>query len=217
MQKTLLLLALSTTIMISCKKDNKNITPTHVPCSETIADYGKLAVGNYWIYQRYKITNSGIITPLNIYDSCYISKDTIINGKTYFEMYRPNTYGSFYSYVRDSSAWILDHYGRIQFSPTDFSTIFRTTHATAGGTDTICRAIFKMNNKDSLITTPAGVFNTSNFQTTCFMYPTWSHYYNVRFMNTCYSENIGIVVETLYLLLDKGFCVERKLVRYHLN
>jgi hypothetical protein len=199
----------------SCKKDKPVLTSTGT--ITTSHNYGKLAIGNYWIYQRFKIDNIGVVTPLNIYDSCYISKDTIMNGKIYFEMHRPNTYGTFYSYLRDSSDCILDNYGRIKFAPTDFSTVFQTTYATAGGTDTICRAVHKMNHKDSLINTFAGSFITSNFQVTCYMYPNWTHYYNVRYINTCYSENIGIVAETLLLLLDRNSCEERRLVRYQVN
>jgi hypothetical protein len=205
-----------TALVSSCKKD-ESLSPLVTSTIEPSPDYGKLAVGNYWIYQRFRIDNFGVVTPKNIYDSCYISKDTVINGKTYFEMYRPNTYGSFFTYLRDSAGCILNSAGQIIFSPNDFSSVFRTTFATAGGTDTICRAVFKMNNKDSLVNTSAGNFVTSNFQITCYMYPNWSYYYNVRHQNTCYSENIGIVVETLKLLFDRGFCEERRLVRYHVN
>ncbi|HEX8517333.1 MAG TPA: hypothetical protein VF868_14145 [Bacteroidia bacterium] len=206
---------LAFTITACRKKEGENV----VQGSSQIAysNYGKLAVGNYWIYQRFRIDNLGVSSPLNIYDSCYISKDTIINGKTYFEMYRPDTYGSFYSYLRDSSSCILNSFGKIVFSPTDFSTIFSSGYVTATEADTMAKGIFKMNNKDSLINTPAGAFLTTNFQGVYYMYPAWNHYYTIRSTNTCYSENIGIVVETLKPLFDRGFSEERRLIRYHVN
>jgi hypothetical protein len=132
-------------------------------------------------------------------------------------MYRPDTYGIFYSYQRDSSTYIVNQYGKILFSSSDFSAIFHTGYDTANPTDTIDRAVFKMNNKDSLVITPAGNFVTSNAQVSYYMYPLWTHYYTIRYTNKCYSENVGIVVETLLPLLDKGFSEERRLIRYHVN
>jgi hypothetical protein len=213
--KTLGLLLL-TLITISCKKEKDQIYPSPIPES-TAPNYGMLTVGNYWVYERFEIDYLGVTTPMNVYDSCYISKDTIINGKTYYEMYRPNTYGSFYSYLRDSAGCIFDHYGRQRFSPTDFTSVFYIGYATARPSDTIAKGVFKMEHKDSLITVPSGNYVTSNAQTTCYMYPAWDYYYTTRYTNTCYAENIGIVQETLLLLFDKGFSQERKLIRYSAN
>jgi hypothetical protein len=203
-------------LLLSCKKDKEE--PICIPSTPAQThNYGKLAVGNYWIYERYKVDTSGIATPTGIYDSCYVTKDTLINGKTFFEMYRPNSYGTFYSYLRDSSSFILDNYNRIQFAANDFSTIFRTTYPTAGSTDTIARAVFKMNNQDSVVTTPAGNFTTSNFQVVNYMYLAWTNYYTIRYSNTCYADNIGIVVETLYIIYTDPNSYERRLVRFHVN
>jgi hypothetical protein len=214
MKRTLGFFLSLTFVAISCKKDKDQPSPNSTMQS---TDYGKLAVGNYWIYERFKIDSLGVATSMNIYDSCYISKDTIINGKTFFEMYRPDLYGPFYSYLRDSSACILDNYGRIQFAPNDFSTIFRTTYPTASSTDTIAECLFKMNHKDSLINTPAGNFTTSDFQIAHNMYPAWTSFYSIRYSNTCYADNVGIIVETLKIIYTDPYSYERRLVRFQVN
>ena len=205
-------------IVVSCKKDTK-ITQDEpvVPTQVTSKNYAKLAVGNYWIYQRFKIDTNGAVTPLNIYDSCYVSSQTTLNGDTYYEMYRINSYGTPYSYLRDSAGWINNSDLRTIFSPTDFSKIFHIGYAGANPTDTIAKAINKMTGKDSLVITPAGTFITSNSQWTHYMYPAWQYYGKIRRTNTCYAENVGIVLETLNIIYTDQYTYERRLVRYHVN
>jgi hypothetical protein len=207
--------------IISCKKDpplqEAPILPMPVV---SYPDYGKLAVGNYWIYQRFKVDNAGNYTPLSIYDSCYVTKDTIIAGKTYYEMYRPDSYGPFYTYTRQEGDKLVNNYGITMFSATDFTSI-RRGYSTASPTDTIAHSVFKMNNKDSVVTTVAGTFVTSNAQTTILMTPSWSSFtgYSIRHTNRCYAENVGIVVETLKIVFNPApsYYYERRLVRYHVN
>jgi hypothetical protein len=206
-------------LMVSCKKDSEMPKEEPiVPSQVTSKNYAKLAVGNYWIYQRFKIDTNGLATPLNIFDSCYVSSQTTFGGDTYYEMYRPNSYGSPYSYLRDSAGWINNTDLRTIFSPTDFTKIFHVGYATASSTDTIAKAINKMTGQDSLVNTPAGVFVTSNSQWTHYIYPNWKHYGGaIRRTNTCYAENIGIVLETLYIIYTDQYTYERRLVRYHVN
>lgn len=213
------ILILIVLLLVSCKKD-KEIPKDEpiVPSQATPKNYAKLAVGNYWIYQRFKIDTNGVTTPLNAFDSCYVSSQTTLGGDTYYEMYRPNSYGTPYSYLRDSAGWINNADLRTIFSPTDFTKIFHVGYATNGPTDTIAMAINKMTGEDSLVTTPAGTFTTSNSQWTHYMYSYWKFYGGViRRTNTCYAENIGIVLETLYIQYSDPYIYERRLVRYHVN
>jgi len=79
---TLLLLAfVSSTLFIGCFKENQE--------SVVYPDFAMLKVGNYWIYQYFDIDSLGNATATNTYDSCYVEKDTTINGKTYFKIYKP--------------------------------------------------------------------------------------------------------------------------------
>ena len=47
-------------------------------------NYTPLSIGNYWVYEGYKIDTNGIEEPLNNHDSLVIKRDTIINGHSYF-------------------------------------------------------------------------------------------------------------------------------------
>jgi hypothetical protein len=206
-------------LLFSCKKD-KEITKDEpvVPTQAKTQNYAKLAVGNYWIYQRFRIDTTGVVTPLNIFDSCYVSSQTTLNGNTYYEMYRPNSYGTPYSHWRDSAGWVTNSDLRTLFSPTDFAMIFHVGYSTASSTDTIAKAINKMTGQDSLVNTPSGAFVTSNSQWTHYIYPNWKHFGGaIRRTNTCYAENIGIVLETLYIVYTDQYTYERRLVRYHVN
>jgi hypothetical protein len=219
MSKIYLILSVFLIAIVSCKKDTK-ITEDNpdIPTQVTVKNYAKLAVGNYWIYQRFKVDTNGVATPENVFDSCYISSQTTLNGNTYYEMYRPNTYGPYTSLLRDSAGWITNSDLRTIFSPTDFSMIFHVGYATNGPNDTIAKAINKMTGKDSLVSTPAGIFISSNSQWTHYMYAYWKYYSGaIRRTNTCYAENVGIVLETLNIFYSYPYTYERRLVRYHVN
>src|SRR5688500_17959960 len=81
------LLLLSLTVS-SCKKE-KEISP---PPAKTYPDYSALKPGNYWIYERFDVDSNGNATPTGIYDSCYVEKDTQINGRTYMKYVEPHPY-----------------------------------------------------------------------------------------------------------------------------
>ncbi|MDO9511396.1 MAG: hypothetical protein Q7J34_06535 [Bacteroidales bacterium] len=118
-----LFLALTSLMFFSCGKDNIDPYPDKYEIRCT--DYTQLKVGNYWIYQRYTIDSMGFATPLNKYDSCYVAKDTSINDKVYFKVYRPSLMPLIkYVLLRDSLHYLVDHRGMIHFSHLDFTSIF---------------------------------------------------------------------------------------------
>ena len=77
--------------MNSCKKDTEP-EPTSLPITTTYPNFSRLKVGNYWIYQQFDIDQNGNATPKNIFDSCYVEKDTLINGKTYMKIIKPSPF-----------------------------------------------------------------------------------------------------------------------------
>lgn len=96
---------------ISCKK--KDAAPVY-------PDYTQLKVGNYWIYERFLIDTAGNESPYSntgpTYDSCFVEKDTVMSGKTYFKLWRTNAIGIPYcSFLRDSLSYTIDQYGLIVF------------------------------------------------------------------------------------------------------
>ena len=214
-----LFISLLIVIMYSCKKDND--TEHTSPTSFMIyPNYSSLKVGNYWIYQEFDIDTNGIATPKNIFDSCYVEKDTILNGKTYKKIVKPKPYSTTqygFSLERDSLHYIVNSVGQILFSSRDFSSIINIRYNMATSTDTLCQIIRQMVDKNLSITTPAGTFTTSDAKETFFMFPNFIQWGNHRTKHTRYSENIGVVVETLPFYLSDPNYVERRLLRYHLN
>ncbi len=203
-------------ISYSCKKDKKEEnTPTPI----TYPNYSQLKVGNYWVYQYFRIDTLGHETPQNFYDSCYVQKDTVINGQTYYKMYRPFWENhNIFSILRDSLHYIIDYkYGRKLFSSQDFENILKSGYITLSPTDTICYYTVKMTDRNMSVVTPAGTFVTLNGKETYNMYPNYVSGGNPRYKNTRYAENIGIVIETLPFYTSDPTYTERRLVRYHLN
>jgi hypothetical protein len=218
--KMFILVFLATLTMIySCKKD-KVQTPPASPVEPTGASYpnfSQLKPGNYWIYQEFNIDSVGNATPLSIYDSCYIEKDTMINGKTYFKMVRPNPLiVQPVSYLRDSLHYLVDQSGRKLFSSQDFQSLLETNYATSP-TDTIWKYTAMMMDKNLKVVTPAGTFITSDCNRTFDIYPNYVVTTNKIIKHTRYAENIGIVIETLPSFLSKPKNIERRLLRYHVN
>lgn len=203
-------------IAISCKDDDDDNTPTPV----VYDNYTQLKVGNYWIYQRFDVDSSGTSTPTAIYDSCYIEKDTIIAGFTYYKMIRPSLDPQIQSkfFVKDSLHYYVEEGGKILFSSLDFTNTFDDYYITASSlSDTICRVVKKMTEKDFLVSTPGGTFQTSNCQSQYQMYPNWAFAGALRFLNTRFAKDVGIVTETLPFFASTPNHVERRLVHYHLN
>lgn len=206
----------------ACKKDKKTEEPQTPaqPVAPTVYDnYSQLKIGNYWIYQQYKIDTLGNVTALSTIDSCYVVKDTIMNGRTFFKIYSPHyIYNHFF--MSDSLHYIISPGNNIKFSSQDFTTVFDSRHNLAQPGDTIYQASSKMTDKDLSVTVGAGTFITSNFKTTYNFYPNWRPYGNIsktRSINTRYAKNIGIVTETLPFFLNDPNYIERRLIRYHLN
>lgn len=213
-----LTIILSVTLLISfffsCKKDKKGEPTPPI----TYANYSALKVGNYWIYEQFKIDETRKETSLNVFDSCYIEKDTLINSKIYFKVFRESIYpNSNWSFLRDSLHFIVNSKGKILFSSQDFSTTYNTRYVITGPSDTICKISMKMTDKNFITTTPAGSFKTINAKETFLYYPNWADPLYPTIKNVNYAENIGIVLETLPFYIGAPFYYERRLVRYHLN
>lgn len=211
--------ALIFTSIYSCKKDKEiEPIPVTIVAPTVYSNFSQLKVGNYWIYQRFNVDSIGNATPTSVYDSCYVEKDTIINSITYYKLVKPSISSALsYSFLRDSLNYTVNHIGTILFSSQDFSTIFESNYLMAGVGDTLCHKVKKMTDQNMIVTTPAGTFITSNAKETYFMYPAWSFNGVKRERENRYSENIGIIIETLTFFVSNPNYTERRLLRYNLN
>lgn len=224
--KIIKIILLSTILFFtSCKKDKKNPEENCKPTtpSETVySNYSQLKVGNYWIYQQFTVDSLGNGTPTNVYDSCFVQKDTIINGKVFFKQYRPDIILS-WSFVRDSLHYLVNNSGTIVFSSQDFTTIFNSAYNTyydpiSNLKDTIAFITSKMTEKNYIKNTPAGNFNTINFKVNYKIHPPFNNNGMLnRPINTRYALGIGIVSETHLFFLNQTSYTERRLVRYKIN
>ena len=214
--------------LYSCKKDEKGepVEETPSPSSTSYPNYSNLKVGNYWIYQRFEIDAFGNATPLSIIDSCYIEKDTMMNGNLYYKYVSPDFSNSVSpnvssalvaEYYRDSLSYLITNYGRIEFSSQDFSTIFKSGYQVVNLNDTVCRYEYKMGDQNANVTTPSGTYNSSSFKETYYMYPNFNSAGTIRSRNTRYAENIGKVTQEWYFFVSVTTKWERRLIRYHLN
>jgi len=212
---TLLVLLL---FIISCKKDKTEPAPAPVSYALQYSDYSQLKVGNYWVYQTYQVDSLGNSTCMYSLDSCFVEKDTLINGHIYFKVYR-NYYVPFLInlYIRDSLHYVVDAGGNILFSSQDFTTVFDHYYTTASFSDTAAEVVAKMEDPNLLVTIEAGTFLTCDYRLTYYMYPNWSANGNPRIRHTRYARDIGIVMETLPIYFGNPNYIERRLLRYHLN
>jgi hypothetical protein len=216
MKKTLWMLSglLISSCIISCKKDDDDNGTTPV------ADYTPMAVGDYWIYEHYRVDSLGNATPLGTTDSTYIEKDTVINSSVYYKMISPGLPGENRVYLlRDSSHYLVSHTGEILFSSQNFTDTLNEYYIVLQVTapDTVARVIKKMADRNVDVTTPAGTFTTSNYQAKFLMYPNWSVMGNTRYVNARYAPGVGLVKESLSFFVSSPYTEEKRLLRYHLH
>lgn len=204
----------------ACRKKNKEVEEPikEEPTVVAYDNYSGFKVGNYWVYERFKTDSNGVTTSLNIFDSCYVERDTMIGSEKAFIVYRPDPIGNANRRIwKDSLHYIVS--SGIRFTYQDFTTEFINRYSISPPTDTIYQYIKKMDEKNLLITVPAGTFVTSSMNEVYqFFYPYYpATYYKVRIQRTRFAKNVGIVTETLPSFSSQLFSVERRLVRYKVN
>lgn len=211
MKNIFLIALISMALMSACKKEESNSEPKY-------PDYGCLKVGNYWIYERFVVDTFGVAVTLNQFDSCYVEKDTLINGETYAKIARPHLYKDemVFTYLRDSLHYLVDNNGMIRFSSIDTSTVFFTHYSIISNGDTIYKLTVKMDDINQRIVVPAGEFTTMNYKATYKMKPSFGPL-PIRIAHMRYAKDVGLVVETLPMFASIPTTTERRLVRYYIN
>lgn len=138
--------------IFSCDKDETVITNPVIP--ESIIP---LEVGNYWIYQGYRVESDGVVFQLPKQDSVYIDSVEIINGEEYYIFEGAYSFPPVFSY-RDSSGYLLTAGGQIHYSPKDDEGVLYERIWDLSNDDFI-KASFEMDTSEEL-TIPVGTFNT---------------------------------------------------------
>ncbi len=212
-------------ILFSCKKEKSKLTISTIDTNVAYDNYMQLKPGNYWVYQDFMIDSVGGASHLQGgYDSDYVEKDTVINGNTYHKYcdlsFGSNTINPIYDiyFLRDSLSYVVNSGGRIMFSSTDFTNIFRsyTYFNPISGPDTL-QITEQMGFKDEIVNVAAGSFVTSTFRRVI-QYPANHHPFGLtREYDWRYSKNVGLVTETTAIYSAVPYYYERRLVRYHVQ
>lgn len=169
-------------LLSSCK----NVEP-EIP--ENIALYSQFKVGNYWIYQDYRIDSFEVEKPLKTIDSVYILKDTLINNKKYF-VFTGSNYGNsiWPKYQRDSLGYIVNEKGIKLFSTsnnTGYLFTDRIWTPNTEGTESpliLWKTNWKMEPNKTTISVPAGEFEVL---------------VNHGYSTTYYYNNLNVLVDSV--------------------
>ncbi|MBL7944803.1 MAG: hypothetical protein JNN32_01990 [Flavobacteriales bacterium] len=109
---TLVILVLST--LAACQPDEDEVVaplPPPAPQNLEVTAFSNLAIGNYWIYQRYRVDSADNVASVLTVDSIFISGDSVVNGETYWKVHR-NVMTPNWTYLwRDSAGYVVteDH------------------------------------------------------------------------------------------------------------
>lgn len=219
------LLAFTVILLCICsckKKDNDSQTDPPLPIS--YPNYSMLKPGNYWVYEDYQLDSAtGLPHALGTFDSSYVEKDTVINGRTYYKYWDVNYRGPraingspAVFYLRDSLSYLVTSDDYVLFSSADFTTVFYTlTGADISSGDSML-VTRQMGFKDFTTITDAGSFKNSTlrevYKFTTGPKPGRSVEYDYK-----YGLNVGLVSYTTAVYSMRPEVFERRLLRYHLQ
>jgi hypothetical protein len=211
MKNYLSLAILVLTCAASCKKDNVEPAPAATP-APAVANGYPLTVGSYWIYENTDIDSNNMetVNAANPSDSCYILKDTIMNGKTYkmFVGSIANPFAVFFR--RDSSGFMVDEYGIIFYSKTDFIHTLRSWSIPG-----YLEGDFKMVGPPTSVTVPSGTYAAYDYQG-MIVFNAGYPWMNPRYAHSYYANGVGLVRETTFFTGSPNY-VARRLLRYHIQ
>jgi hypothetical protein len=177
-----------------------------------------MKIGNYWIYNTYNIDSLGNETLNSLQDSVIITKDSVINGKTYFVFEgsafpTANPNRIIKMIARDSSGYLVHTDGKILFSSVNFTDTLRTDKDSIGVNQSSYIITYRMEQTPNQLTVPAGNFNVIDYKGTLKSLAIPA----TRYTHNYYAKNIGLISNSLRYVNSGGIYYERRLLRYHLN
>ena len=207
MKKYLLLLLLPIAIH-SCRKD-KVVVNNNSNIQNTMAsDYLQLKVGNYWIYEVSQFNSTSI-------DSTTVTRDSIIRNNKYavLEGHDFRRDWVILNILRDSSNYIINHNGEIQFALDNFVDTLHERYIRDGSNNLFASISYKMFKTATPINVPAGEFdNTLNYRGEIFYHDNRNKKYNQYY----YSKKIGLI-QTIEPYSNGTDKFEKKLIRYNVE
>ena len=203
MKRVLIILCLLVVFLTGCKKDASEKDPTPIPQE----DYMQLKIGNYWVYEMYRVDSSGNENPTGQSDSSIIISDTIIASKLYYKLL--SSKGSYVSYLHDSNGYLVDLEGKVLFSDHDFTNILRIDTIGPG----LAYIEYKMQDHDTVITAPIGTYPTLEFRGKVIpLNPQSTH--GVNYTHYFYAEGLGKIKSESYYFSAPHLKVGQRLIEF---
>lgn len=205
-EKLLKMMILTSSILISCQKDP--------PIEPYYPDYVQLKVGNYWVYERWKIDDYGNEFKYAERDCVYIEKDTIINNEKYYHKKGILMGLPVNSFERDSSGYLVNNLGEILFSANNFTD---TLNIKCTG---IHYFIYKMAKENSPQSLPAGDFVSLIYKGIFYVYckfppePSEPCSFFPPETNNFYADKVGLVKSVNAGDFEYCYKMESRLLRY---
>ena len=218
--KKVVLLSMVISLFYSCTKEKEDQLSI-----STATSYIPMDIGNYWVYEHYKIDTLGNEILQSQTDSVSISRQMTKRGHTYFVF--QGTYFPIYSEfksilwaLRDSSGYLIDTNGRILFAENDFRDSLDIIYSQAKpNEDTIITYVFQMRTVQNFVNLSAGTFSALNYHNLIYTHPTLNvpaGVPNPRSWNTYYSQGVGKILET-YFYASQVDHNERRLLKYNVK
>lgn len=179
------------------------------------ADYMPLTVGNYWVYDHYKVDNLGNSQEWNSHDSLVVTGDSLIDGKKFsiLKSYGNSPFSNNLVFLRDSLGYLVHSSGKTEASGTNFSDTLAENYFVVMG-DTLHRLCIMMSKPDQAVTVPAGTFEVIDRMGFLYYIQGESPVESPRILHKYYAENVGVILQS-YCFSSQPFTLERRLVRYH--
>ena len=156
----LFFLGLST--MAACRPDEDDVAAPQQPppAPLEVAAFSNLAVGNYWVYQKYSVDSAdNVIQTLSV-DSFFVTGDSVVNGVTYWKVYR-NVITPFNAILwRDSAGYLITQYHEVLFCADPLDEVIYTVAQGPVGV----QLDYTVYAAPETITVPAGTFSTYKMQ-----------------------------------------------------
>lgn len=202
-------------MVTSCRKEPEIVDLVGSP---SIENYNPYTIGNYWVYEVYRIDTNNNEINQHYLDSVWVSGDSLINGISYSVIEGNNKFrdaGNGWgtkSFVRDSMGYLINELGQIQFSLNNYSdTLF--TEEFSG----IFSVFYKMERLPYTVQVPSGTYsNVLNFKGIVFEYNPPVGFAQTRYLHNYYAPGVGKVLEAFFYV-GSTMREEKRLVRFNLN
>ena len=216
----LLLLFASLLLLTACKKEtDAQTTPSDPSPSASISDFSKLAVGNYWVYERVKIDSMGNDLGAPYWeDSVFVAGDTVLNGQEWFMLGK--AHDGFYVSAsnrptRDSADCLVDKYWGIQYCVDKYDQVLQTDSDAAPNSLVLH---WYITSAQETIVVPAGTYDCHQVTADWMTYGTFTSFYlpSWKRPRRYWASGVGKVQWfDFYAASNEGYRYD--LVRYHVQ